>query len=112
MTGGGYNKVTVYTKDGFLEDWPSLLTGRQWHACGHFVNMEEQMVTKLHSTYIQYLSLCQGVPGDWRLHGLLQPLLHRGAGAGGSTVDGGGGTARGHAGAQGGVLQQQDLGGR
>ena len=70
------------------------------------------MVTKLHSTYIQYLSLCQGVLGDWRLHGLLQPLLHRGAAAGGRTVDGGGVTARGHAGAQGSVLQQQDLGGR
>ena len=47
VTGGGARlaAVTVYSQRGFVEDLPPLGTGRQWHACGHFVNSENQPVS-------------------------------------------------------------------
>ena len=47
VTGGGARlaAVTVYSQRGFVEDLPQLGTGRQWHACGHFVNSEDQPVS-------------------------------------------------------------------
>ena len=37
-------QVTVYNSGGFLEDWPSLGTGRYNHACGNFVNADNKVV--------------------------------------------------------------------
>ena len=42
LTGGRYtrNKVSVFEKNGFVEHLPDLLTGRDYHACGFFINDE------------------------------------------------------------------------
>ena len=37
-------QVTVYNILGWVEDWPGLTTGRHGHACGYFVNSEDEMV--------------------------------------------------------------------
>ena len=52
LTGGLYseNKVTVYSSSGWVEDWPELQTGRHDHACGHFVNKDNQVVRQQHYT--------------------------------------------------------------
>ena len=39
-----YDQATVYTEAGWLEDLHMLLTGRYYHACGHFVNEDHQLV--------------------------------------------------------------------
>ena len=46
LTGGADTKslVTVYNNAGFVEDLPSLNTGRSLHGCGHFVNTDNQVV--------------------------------------------------------------------
>ena len=46
LTGGYYTMslVTVYNNAGFVEDLPSLNTGRMYHGCGHFVNTDNQVV--------------------------------------------------------------------
>ena len=46
LTGGQYTMslVTVYNNAGFVEDLPSLNTGRRNHGCGHFVNTDNQVV--------------------------------------------------------------------
>ena len=46
ITGGFKTRtqVTVYNTEGFVEDWPSLNTGRYYHGCGHFVNTHNQVV--------------------------------------------------------------------
>ena len=41
-----YDQATVYTEAGWLEDLPRLLTGRYYHACGHFVNEDHQLVAQ------------------------------------------------------------------
>ena len=47
LTGGFFdNRVTVYSNDGFLTDWPSLNQHRWLHGCGHFVNTENNEVNK------------------------------------------------------------------
>ena len=45
-TGGYYteNKVTVYNTEGWVEDWAQIQKGRYLHACGHFINMDNQVV--------------------------------------------------------------------
>ena len=37
-------QVTVYNILGWVEDWPGLGTGRHGHACGYFVNSDDEMV--------------------------------------------------------------------
>ena len=46
LTGGQayFTQVTAYNTEGFLEEWPSLNTGRYNHECGHFVNTDNQVV--------------------------------------------------------------------
>ena len=44
----GCSKVTVYNSEGWVEDWPELQTGRHDHACGHFVNKDNQVVRQQH----------------------------------------------------------------
>jgi len=44
---GGYstlNKVSVFNKNGFVEQLPDLLTGRYLHACGFFINNDKNKV--------------------------------------------------------------------
>ena len=52
LTGGLDTKtqVSVYNSEGWVEDWPELQTGRYSHACGHFVNMDNQVVRQKHYT--------------------------------------------------------------
>ena len=54
LTGGYYteNKVTVYNTEGWVEDWAQLQTGRYWHACGHFINMDNQVVRQHAATML------------------------------------------------------------
>ena len=40
------DKVTVYNSKGWVEDLPSLKTGRYYHACGSFVTSDKKMVRK------------------------------------------------------------------
>ena len=54
LTGGALNtknKVTVYNSEGWVEDWAQLQTGRYLHACGHFVNTDNQVVRRQHSLH-------------------------------------------------------------
>ena len=46
LTGGSDTKtqVTVYSSEGWVVDWAQLQTGRSSHACGHFVNTDNQVV--------------------------------------------------------------------
>ena len=37
-------QVTVYNILGWAEDWPGLTTGRHGHACGYFLNSDNEMV--------------------------------------------------------------------
>ena len=48
LTGGlnTLDKVTVYNSKGWVEDLPSLKTGRYYHACGSFVTSDKKMVRK------------------------------------------------------------------
>ena len=72
VTGGSERPslVTVYTAQGWLEDWPSLNTGREDHACGHYVNTDNREVggecTVLYCTvlYCTVLYCTAGVPRD------------------------------------------------
>ena len=44
---GGYNtasKVTVYNEGGFQEELPELLMGRSSHGCGHYTDVEGNLV--------------------------------------------------------------------
>ena len=47
MTGGlkTLDKVTVYNSKGWVEDLPSLKTGRYYHACGSFVTSDKKMAS-------------------------------------------------------------------
>ena len=49
LTGGVRSKrrVSVYTTQGWLEDWPSLHRSRIQHGCGHYVNSEDKMVSAM-----------------------------------------------------------------
>ena len=50
---GGYDiktQVTVYNSEGWVEDWAELQTGRFRHACGHFINTDNQVVRQQHYT--------------------------------------------------------------
>jgi len=46
LTGGEYNrnKVSVFNKNGFVEQLPELLIGRSSHACGFFINDDKNKV--------------------------------------------------------------------
>ena len=45
VTGGTDDfAVSVYNKDGFVKDLPSLNQGRSNHGCGHFVNTDNKVV--------------------------------------------------------------------
>ena len=51
MTGGGYteaglNMVARYGIDGFMEDLPSLVVGRQEHGCGSYLSEDGNQVSK------------------------------------------------------------------
>ena len=48
LTGGEdtMTQVSVYNSEGWVEDWAQLQTGRYQHACGHFVNTDNQVVRK------------------------------------------------------------------
>ena len=64
-------QVTLYTEQGWQEDLPRLLAGREGHGCGHFRNEDGVLVNMTmkvaHSAYLHYLLTLSGVPGDWRL---------------------------------------------
>ena len=53
LTGGRDTKtqVRVYSSTGWVEDWAELQTGRYWHACGYFVNTDNQVVRQQHVTF-------------------------------------------------------------
>ena len=38
------NTVSVYSREGWIEDLPDLLFGRDNHGCGHYVNDDHKMV--------------------------------------------------------------------
>ena len=47
ITGGNFpsaSQATVYGDGGWVADLPTLNTGRYDHACGHFVNTDNQEV--------------------------------------------------------------------
>ena len=46
VTGGAAtpHHVTLYGGHGFEADLPSLITGRRDHACGHYINNENEAV--------------------------------------------------------------------
>ena len=47
LTGGVktmYN-VSVYSTEGFVENWPQLKKGRAGHGCGHYINTDEKVVS-------------------------------------------------------------------
>ena len=52
VTGGRYtlDMVSVYTEQGWAGDLPRLNTGRWTHACGHYVNAEDQVVSTINMT--------------------------------------------------------------
>ena len=52
------NTVSVYSTQGWIEDLPDLLTGRQSHGCGQFVNSDNEMVSIFLNTYCLYLIHC------------------------------------------------------
>ena len=70
-------QVTLYTEQGWQEDLPRLLAGREGHGCGHFRNEDGVLVDKRkHDNedctvytilYLHYLLTPSGVPGHWRL---------------------------------------------
>ena len=79
MTGGlkTLDKVTVYNSKGWVEDLPSLKTGRYYHACGSFVTSDKKMVSlELNNVIlaIVIVMLLSGVSGGWRLP---RHCLHR-----------------------------------
>ena len=48
---GGYQpysystkRVTRYGRNGWIEDLPSMTTGRYNHACGYFINSHDELV--------------------------------------------------------------------
>ena len=47
ITGGyySYTRVASYSHDGYLEDLPGLITGRSDHACGHFIDTQNNVVS-------------------------------------------------------------------
>ena len=46
VTGGYFdpNRVSIYNDDGWVENMPSLNSGRRAHGCGHYFNIAEQLV--------------------------------------------------------------------
>ena len=46
LTGGAFTKTTVskYSQSGWIEDLPSLNTGRYWHGCGTYLDSSNQQV--------------------------------------------------------------------
>ena len=62
MVSGGYDMasyvplatVQVYDNEGAKEQLPDLLTRRSYHACAHYVDSENRVVSNC------YLSLCPG----------------------------------------------------
>ena len=58
MTGGwplpeadeASSEATVYNEQGWVEDLPNMNTGRWMHACGHYVNTNNQVVSAPGST--------------------------------------------------------------
>ena len=46
ITGGkySYTKVTTYQMNGEAQELPDLITGRGYHACGHFKNSDGDIV--------------------------------------------------------------------
>ena len=67
LTGGLYTKtrVTVYNSEGWVEDLPSLNMGRYSHGCGHFVNMDNQVVSE---EAIQYIFIVLSTHDDITHH--------------------------------------------
>ena len=47
MTGGGYtlSKVSVYDTRGWIRDLPDLKVKRHAHACGHYVDENDRIVS-------------------------------------------------------------------
>ena len=48
VTGGvqAWARVRVYGEQGWVEDWPSILTSRYDHGCGHYVNADSEVVSR------------------------------------------------------------------
>ena len=49
VTGGSYDshvraEVSVYNSQGWVEDYAGLITGRQQHGCGHYINGDNNVV--------------------------------------------------------------------
>ena len=58
VTGGRYGsvpfesvraEVSVYTSQGWVEDYAGLITGRQQHGCGHYINGDNNVVSHIAS---------------------------------------------------------------
>ena len=47
LTGGvkTAHNVTVYNREGFLEDLPNLKEARFRHGCGHYINTDKKVVS-------------------------------------------------------------------
>ena len=58
VTGGETtpSKVSVYNAAyGFLEDLPPLKNGRYYHACGHYIDTNDMLVSLLQKIYLEKL---------------------------------------------------------
>ena len=69
---GGFNTLStasIYSVDGWVEDLPDLLIGRQYHGCGHYVNNDDKMVA-IFSKELAFNFCVSGISGDWGIHRL------------------------------------------
>jgi len=78
LTGGArtMNKVSVFDKNGFVEQLPDLLTGRSCHACGFFINNDKKKVLLVAGGWEKYNNLASTeslLIGDasWQIAGSL-----------------------------------------
>ena len=60
ITGGyySYTRVARYNHDGYLEDLPGLITGRSDHACGHYIDTQNNIVS-FPVFYWQLIIICK-----------------------------------------------------
>ena len=50
-------QVVVYNEQGWVEDWPSILTSRYDHGCGHYVNADSEVVSRWILSCILYCTM-------------------------------------------------------
>ena len=67
VTGGSVGTlVQVYTTAGALERLPDLITARYHHACAHYVDSEDRVVSR-RCIYYKYAHCTLGLPCDRRM---------------------------------------------